>query len=72
MSVAVSVRLPDHLAAELAEVAHATERSRSFVIQKALEAYLDEQADLQIALERLNDPTDTVISLEDMRSVLGV
>ena len=72
MSVAVSVRLPDRLAAELGEVASATERSRSFVIQKALEAYLDEQADLQIALDRLNDPADAVISLDAMRSELGL
>jgi RHH-type rel operon transcriptional repressor/antitoxin RelB len=72
MSVAVSVRLPDCLAAELGEVASATERSRSFVIQKALEAYLEEQADLQIALDRLNDPADAVISLEGMRSELGL
>jgi len=60
------------LAAELAEVASATERSKSFVVQKALEAYLKEQADLQIALDRLNGPTDPVISLEDMRSELDV
>lgn len=72
MSVAVSVRLPDRLAAELKEVASATERSRSFVVQKALEAYLEEQADLQIALDRLNDPADVVISLEDMRSEVGL
>lgn len=45
MSVAVSVRLPDRLVAELGEVASATERSKSFVIQQALEAYLEEQAD---------------------------
>jgi RHH-type rel operon transcriptional repressor/antitoxin RelB len=72
MSVAVSVRLSERLAAELGEVASATERSRSFVIQKALEAYLEEQADLQIALDRLNDPADAVISLEAMRSELGL
>ncbi len=72
MSVAVSVRLPDRLAAELGEVASATERSKSFVIQKALEAYLEERADLQIALDRLNDPTDVIVSLEDMRSELGL
>lgn len=72
MSTAVSVRLPDRLAAELGEVASATERSKSFVIQKALEAYIEEQADLQIALDRLNDPTDVIISLQDMRSELGV
>ena len=72
MSVAVSVRLSERLAAELGEVASATERSRSFVIQKALEAYLEEKADLQIALDRLNDPADAVISLEAMRSELGL
>ena len=72
MSVAMSVRLPDRLASELAEVAGTTERSKSFVVQKALEAYLEGQADLQISLDRLNDPTDAVISLDDMRSELGL
>jgi len=72
MSVAVSVRLPERLAAELNEVAVATERSKSFVIQKALEAYLEEQADLQIALDRLNDPTDPILTLDEMRSELGL
>lgn len=70
MSVAVSVRLPNRLAAELEEIAAATERSKSFVMQKALEAYLMEQADLQVALDRLNDSTDAVISLEAMRAEL--
>ena len=72
MSVAVSVRLPERLAVELGEVASATERSKSFVIQKALEAYLEEQADLQVALDRLHDPTDAIVSLEDMRSALAL
>jgi len=71
MSVAVSVRLPERLAAELDEAAVATERSRSFLVQKALEAYLGEQADLQIALDRLRNPADPVISLEEMRAELG-
>ena len=70
MSVAVSVRLPDRLAAELEEIAVATERTKSFVMQKALEAYLAEQADLQVALDRLNDPTDAVISMEAMKAEL--
>jgi RHH-type transcriptional regulator, rel operon repressor / antitoxin RelB len=67
MSVAISVRLPDNLACALADVAANTERSKSFLIQKALEAYLEEQADLQVALDRFKDPTDDVISLEEMR-----
>jgi len=60
------------LAKELAEVSAASERSKSFVLQKALEAYLEEQADLQISLDRLSDPTDAVISMEAMRSELGI
>jgi len=72
MSVALSVRLPDRLAAELEEIAVATERSKSFVMQKALEAYLAEQADLQVALDRLNDTTDATISMEAMKAELDL
>ena len=51
MSIAVSVRLPEKLAAELSEVARISERSKSFLIQKALEVYLDDQADsLEVSL----------------------
>ena len=70
MSVPLSVRLPDHLAAELEEIAVATERTKSFVMQKALEAYLAEQADLQVALDRLNDTADPVVSLDEMKAEL--
>jgi len=72
MSVALSVRLPDRLAAELEEIASATERSKSFIMQKALEAYLVEQADLQVALDRLHDATDAVVSLDAMRTELDL
>jgi RHH-type transcriptional regulator, rel operon repressor / antitoxin RelB len=72
MSVALSVRLPNDLAAELDEVAAATERSRSYLVQKAIEAYLAEQADLQVALDRLNDASDPRISLDAMRAELDL
>ncbi|MBT4504837.1 MAG: ribbon-helix-helix protein, CopG family [Gemmatimonadetes bacterium] len=72
MSVALSVRLPNGLAAELDEVAAATERSRSYLVQKAIEAYLAEQADLQVALDRLNDASDPRISLDAMRAELDL
>lgn len=49
-----------------------TERSRSFHIQKALEMYLGEQADLQIALDRLHDTSDPAISINEMRDELDV
>jgi RHH-type transcriptional regulator, rel operon repressor / antitoxin RelB len=72
MSTAVSVRMPDELVRDLDSVAKTTERSRSFHIQKALEIYLEEQADLQIALDRLHDTSDPIISLDEMRDSLNV
>jgi len=72
MSVALSVRLPDNLAKELNNVALTTERSKSFLVQKAIESYLHDQADLQIGLDRLRDPTDPVISMDEMRKEIGL
>ena len=72
MSKSLSVRIPDKLAKKLDSVAKESERSRSFLIQKALESFLEEQADLQIALDRLHDTTDEVISLEDMKEELEI
>ncbi len=72
MSIAVSVRIPDKLVNELDMVAKATERSRSFHIQKALESYLEDKADLQIALDRLHDTSDPIISLDEMKKELNV
>lgn len=72
MSIAISVRLPENLALELGEVAIESDRSKSYLIQKAIEAYLEDLADLQISMDRLRDTTDPVISLDDMRSELGL
>ena len=70
MSKPISIRIPDELASKLSEIAKETERPKSFHIQKALEAYLDEVADLQVAIDRLRDTSDPVISLEEMRKEL--
>ena len=70
MSKALSVRIPDALDLKLSEIAKETERPKSFHIQKALEAYLNEIADLQVAYDRLHNTTDPVISIDDMRKEL--
>jgi len=72
MSTSVSVRISDDLAKRLDALAKETERSRSFLVQKALEVYLEELADLQVALDRLRDGTDPIISLDEMRKELEV
>jgi RHH-type transcriptional regulator, rel operon repressor / antitoxin RelB len=67
MSSTISLRLPDQLANELNDIARETERSKSFHIQKALELYLQEQADLQIARDRQNDVTDHAVDIQELR-----
>ncbi|MDO9542156.1 MAG: ribbon-helix-helix protein, CopG family [Kiritimatiellia bacterium] len=72
MSTAVSIRLPDTIAKELNHIAEETERPRSFHVQKALESYIDDFADVQIALDRLRDQKDPVVSNRAMRKFLGL
>jgi RHH-type rel operon transcriptional repressor/antitoxin RelB len=72
MSAALSVRLPEKLANELERVSKETERPKSFHIQKALELYLEAQADMQIALDRYHDSMDPIITSHDIRDQLGL
>ncbi len=72
MSTAVSIRLPKDLAKRLDGIAKETERPRSFIIQKAIEAYIEDVADLQIALDRLHDTSDPIVSSKEMRKSLGL
>ena len=72
MSVAISIRIPDELAEQLEEVAKETDRPRSYIIQKALESYLEDFADLQIALDRLRDKSDPLVTSAEMRKSLGL
>jgi len=72
VSTAISIRLPDAVAKKLDGVARETERSRSFIVQKAVESYLEDFAELQIALDRLRDASDAVISGKELRKELGL
>jgi RHH-type rel operon transcriptional repressor/antitoxin RelB len=72
MSVSISVRLPEEIARALEDLAKTTERPKTFLIRKALESYLAEYADYQIALERLRNKEDAVISGTELRKRLGI
>ena len=72
MSTAVSIRLPNTIAKELNHIAEETERPRSFHVQKALESYIEDFADVQIALDRLRDQKDPVVSSRGMRKFLDL
>ena len=72
MSVSSSVRLPEEIARALEDLAKTTERPKTFLIRKALESYLAEYADYQIALERLRNKDDAVIAGAELRKRLGI
>jgi len=72
MSRAISIRIPDELADQLEGVAKETDRPRSYIIQKALEFYLEDIADLQIALDRLRDKSDSLVTSAEMRKSLDL
>jgi RHH-type rel operon transcriptional repressor/antitoxin RelB len=72
MRSTVSIRLPEELTKHLDDIAKETERPRSFHIQKALEAYIEDFADLRIAIDRLRNPKDVVISGKELRKTLGL
>jgi RHH-type rel operon transcriptional repressor/antitoxin RelB len=67
MSSSVSVRLPDATAKALEELAKATDRPKTYFIEKALESYLAEHADYQVALDRLRDKDDPIVSSAGLR-----
>jgi len=72
MSVLVSIRLPDETARSLEEVAKAMDRPKTFLVRKAIENYLAEQVDYQIALDRMLDKDDEIISGSELRKRLGI
>ena len=71
MSTSITVRLPDDIAEGLEALARALDRPRSYLVKKAMEVYLAEYADYLLALERLHDKDDRVISSGDLRKRLA-
>jgi RHH-type rel operon transcriptional repressor/antitoxin RelB len=72
ISTSVSIRLPDDMADSLKSLSETIDRSKAYIIKKALQAYLEEYSDYLIALERLNDKNDKLVSSEEMRELIGL
>jgi RHH-type transcriptional regulator, rel operon repressor / antitoxin RelB len=72
ISTSVSIRLPDDMANSLKSLSETIDRSKAYIIKKALQAYLEDYSDYLIAQERLNDKNDKVVSSEEMRELLGL
>lgn len=66
MSESVSVRLPEEVAKQLDDLAKSLDRPRTYIITKALREYLEEYEDYLVALHRLNDKNDRVVSEKEL------
>ncbi len=72
MSQTISLRLPDNIIKDLNKLCEELDRSKTYIIKKAVEKYLEDYIDYDIALERLNNKGDKVISSKELRNKLGI
>lgn len=66
----ITARVPDELVAALDAAAEDLKRSRADIIRQALERYLEDYDDLEVALGRLRDPADPVLDWDRVRHEL--
>ena len=66
MSEAISVRLPEDIARRLDELAKSLDRPKTYIVTKALREYLEEYEDYLVALHRLNNKDDRVVSEKEL------
>jgi predicted DNA-binding protein len=72
MTVLKAYRLEKKLVDRLSLIAKETRRTERFFVEAALERYLEEYADAQIAKDRFNDPQVKLLTARQMRERVGV
>ena len=68
----LSARLPQEPIRALDQIASLVDRPRSYLVRKAVEAYVEEYAEYQVALDRLRDKDDKIISGKELHKRLGL
>jgi predicted DNA-binding protein len=72
MKTSFNISISESLSKELDELVQSSGRSRIYHVNEALKFYLKEDADLQVAYDRLQDSTDLVVSMVKMKKILKV
>ncbi|MBU4267653.1 MAG: ribbon-helix-helix domain-containing protein [Acidobacteria bacterium] len=67
----IAVRIPIDVEKKLAQLAARTHRTKSYYVRKAIEEFLEDEADYLLAMERIqkNNPR---ISLDELEKKLGL
>ena len=66
----IKASIPDELIEALDAAAVKLDRSRSELVRFAIETYLDELKDFDIAAERLSDPSDQILDWDEVKGGL--
>ena len=66
----ITLRMDNALKDQVDTVAKELGRSRAWVINKALVDYMEDVEDIEIARQRMADPKDAVVSLNDAMAQL--
>ena len=66
----ITARLPDDLVALLDNAAVALRRTRAEVVRQAIEYYLEDFEDFNLALQALRDPANAVLDWEAVKHEL--
>jgi len=66
----ITIRMDNALKAQVDTVAKELGRSRAWVINKALVDYIEDVEDIEIARQRMADPKDAVVSLNEAMAQL--
>ena len=71
MSPSLSIRVSHDFARRLDALARSLGRPKSDIVRKAMETYIEEYSDYLIALKRLNDKDDAIITSRELRERLA-
>ena len=68
--VKISVWVPDSLLEALDRAAAELDTSRSTLIRRALQRYVEDVEDFNLAVKRLHDPADATLNWQEARNAL--
>jgi predicted DNA-binding protein len=70
MKKIISVSLDEEIISRIDKVSRVSERTKSWIVKKAVENYLDEIENAEIAYNRLNDTEATYLSERELKKNL--
>jgi RHH-type rel operon transcriptional repressor/antitoxin RelB len=71
MSSSLTIRIPDDIARRLDDLARSLDRPKSYIVKKAMESYIEEYSDYLIAVNRLHDKEDAIITSRELKERLA-